>query len=526
MTPVEPKPPIGRSAAESLAHFNLRYLAIVFCFVALASAILFSVSRYYLNAGREDEVSRQRLLIAQDIGHLLRFYTDTVENIANQTLVSDLLVFGDRALAHTWALQTSNLLPKSLGLALVMEDGTVMGDPIQLNLGQQCRHYISDTLRGGNLNVPPVHADVEGLEHFDIAKKVFAEGEQVGMVFASFSLELLQQRIDSLVMTGESILIKDGEGGVIAHTGTGSPAETLLNQEAITIPGSGWKLYMQSALPSATGFSYVLAIVGVLVFSGLGYVIVLMSRRLGRVFQQDINLIHDRLSALKLGFRMNAAESGSGFKETQQIVEQIGTLVDEIDHYQVELKNLSATDDLTGLFNRRGFFERASYVTQVANRGVPCALVLFDLDHFKACNDRYGHECGDQVLKLFADTLKRRVRGSDVCARFGGDEFAVILVNLDQEAVIPWYHQVAEAFVEEQKVLMGQYGISEPCTLSSGAISMVNLHCRIENLMRFADEQLYKVKQSGRGDISLRSRTMSCDDCDDHSLQRCRETAL
>jgi len=94
---------------------------------------------------------------------------------------------------------------------------------------------------------------------------------------------------------------------------------------------------------------------------------------------------------------------------------------------EIRHKRAATTDPLTGLANRRCFFQEAAKLMQTANR--PLALLMIDLDHFKAINDRFGHGVGDKVLKIFAQTADAHVRPTDLIGRLGGEEFAVVLVN-------------------------------------------------------------------------------------------------
>src|SRR5207248_10380891 len=88
-------------------------------------------------------------------------------------------------------------------------------------------------------------------------------------------------------------------------------------------------------------------------------------------------------------------------------------------------KTAAKTDALTGLANRRSFFQEAARLTQGGTR--PIALLMIDLDHFKSVNDRFGHAMGDKVLKIFAETMVGHLRPTDIVGRLGGEEFAVLL---------------------------------------------------------------------------------------------------
>src|SRR5262249_48523119 len=91
-------------------------------------------------------------------------------------------------------------------------------------------------------------------------------------------------------------------------------------------------------------------------------------------------------------------------------------------------RDAASTDELTGILNRRGFFAAAQQlVARQAKKGEPVSVLMFDLDHFKSINDRFGHMVGDEALRLFAATAAGNLRASDVVARFGGEELVAIL---------------------------------------------------------------------------------------------------
>lgn len=104
-----------------------------------------------------------------------------------------------------------------------------------------------------------------------------------------------------------------------------------------------------------------------------------------------------------------------------------------------ELERQAATDELTGLLNRRAFYQRLSGESRRASRySRSLALVLFDLDGFKALNDAQGHPAGDHALQLLAGAFRSQARAGDVLARLGGDEFAVLAPDTDAAAACRW----------------------------------------------------------------------------------------
>ena len=96
----------------------------------------------------------------------------------------------------------------------------------------------------------------------------------------------------------------------------------------------------------------------------------------------------------------------------------------------IKLKDMSETDQLTQIFNRRVILEKVEEYTALAKRyGTAFSLVIFDIDHFKAVNDTFGHNVGDIVLRQLTDNVKSRIRSTDIFGRWGGEEFIILVPN-------------------------------------------------------------------------------------------------
>ena len=166
---------------------------------------------------------------------------------------------------------------------------------------------------------------------------------------------------------------------------------------------------------------------------------------------------------------------------------------------QREMMRQARTDPLTGLLNRRAFREEVLRHTDRADRdGVPSTLMFVDLDHFKAVNDRLGHEAGDQVLLRTAAVLRDIVRPADLVARLGGDEFALWLGGADHMTAAERAEVLRIAVPKALDEITG--GVAPRTTLSIGiATRAVRADEDIDGLIRRADEAMYDAKRNGRG---------------------------
>jgi diguanylate cyclase (GGDEF)-like protein len=151
------------------------------------------------------------------------------------------------------------------------------------------------------------------------------------------------------------------------------------------------------------------------------------------------------------------------------------------------------TDELTGLYNRRHFHERLGAELARARRsGEPVALMLLDVDDFKAVNDRHGHPVGDGVLRAFAALLREAVRGADVVCRTGGEEFGVILPGADEPEAVAAAHRIVET------IRAAGLGPSSALTASVGLAVAPAEGATVAVLFRTADDRLLAAKAQGK----------------------------
>lgn len=157
---------------------------------------------------------------------------------------------------------------------------------------------------------------------------------------------------------------------------------------------------------------------------------------------------------------------------------------------------LAREDELTGLSNRRAFFELAGKLLPQAQRSQqPLSLLQFDLDWFKRINDEHGHEAGDQLLHHVGDLVGRFVRESDVAARVGGEEFVLLLPDTDHAQACQLAHRLRRCLAS---VALDYRGLSLGISASFGVASLVHADTGIDDLLLRADHALYRAKHAGR----------------------------
>lgn len=167
-----------------------------------------------------------------------------------------------------------------------------------------------------------------------------------------------------------------------------------------------------------------------------------------------------------------------------------------------ELERRATTDELTGLPNRRAFFDVARRELSRHQRfGEPCMALMLDIDHFKSVNDTHGHDIGDLVLRAVAERLRDSVRKSDCPARLGGEEFALLMPNTDVAG--------GEVVAERMAATVREAPVPTPAgplrvTATLGLTAMSARDQSVEEMLKRADEALYDGKRAGRDRVVRR----------------------
>lgn len=165
-----------------------------------------------------------------------------------------------------------------------------------------------------------------------------------------------------------------------------------------------------------------------------------------------------------------------------------------------ELEHLATTDPLTGLFNRRKMEELLRRQHHIADRGgAGFSLILADIDHFKELNDTYGHDCGDEMLRCSAAVFRKRLREADAVARWGGEEFLIMLPGTGAERAGRIAEELRAAIAEQLTTFCGR---RVELSMTFGVAQLVPGD-PFEQTLTHADEALYHGKQTGRDKVTI-----------------------
>jgi len=196
-------------------------------------------------------------------------------------------------------------------------------------------------------------------------------------------------------------------------------------------------------------------------------------------------------------------EVGSIVSSFNYVMYRLRKQVQELEKVNDQLKVLSITDELTGLYNFRSFKEFLSREISRSNRkGYSIALLMMDLDNFKQFNDDYGHFSGNEFLKAASEILKNHIRRYDIVARYGGDEFVLILPETDLKGGEHVVQRLQEVFSKTKIVL--QTGEKKSISASFGLATMncsYEAKCRPDQIVEAADQALLRAKRKGKGGL-------------------------
>jgi len=269
-------------------------------------------------------------------------------------------------------------------------------------------------------------------------------------------------------------------------------------------------VYIAPSLSSPDYQPLILALRLLTVFTGClmlagAYVVWDLARAVSRTAQLVVAAKHgpefqersDEIGTLMTSFSRMLSTIEEQATEINSFAAKLDTAYRELEQTNSKLKEFSFRDELTGTYNRRLFSIRLDEELQRYRRfGHPSSLVLLDIDNLKTINDQIGHNGGDDALREIAQLLVTHSRGENVICRYGGDEFAILLVETPKSGAVEYAERI-RATVEEHVFSLGA-----KVTMSLGVASLPEDVATGDDLIRAADEALYVAKRLGRNQVA------------------------
>lgn len=195
----------------------------------------------------------------------------------------------------------------------------------------------------------------------------------------------------------------------------------------------------------------------------------------------------------------------------RKTLEELEASQNEIFHQNNELKMLAEIDPLTGCYNRRALFSYFDKIfAEIHEQHQNLVCLMLDIDHFKSVNDNYGHQIGDEVIKLVSRIIRETLRETDIAGRYGGEEFCVVLPDVSNDAALAIAERIRTSVMNSPEY--STIGI-KGATISLGVSSSEDNASHPAGMVDLADQALYFAKKNGRNRIGIWSR-----DCQNHTV--------
>lgn len=477
----------------SIRNVGLLYAAVTGIIIFLAAGVVFLEVRQAVRAQQAETLLRALDGKAKTVLQSLDVYQRAAARVAADPVVSALLAGENQSAAMKRATATLVDLPDVIALGFITPQGDFLG-PGRNIVGPQCREDFR-RVASGNAPMLPVHRDgPSGSGHFDVYAPVRDRGGAIrGHVILAVRLAVLQNLVQAARTGEESQVLRDARGELLAEASASTPFRRPV-RATLPVDATGWTLELIQERPPLNAveraFVWGTAIAAI-TCAGLAILLTALGTR---QLRRELARVKRVMQQVAEG-EAPIFGTGTRLTELQEIMDATENIAGRIHAHQQALTELSLTDELTRLPNRRHFMQELGRGINFARRGMPVCVGMLDLDRFKDVNDRAGHDAGDEVLRLVARVLNQNLRAADFAARLGGDEFAIVLLGMSHTDARDWFERIRSAF---RKQYARAHLADVDCSLSGGFAFVDAASDDANAVLTRADAALYEAKREGR----------------------------
>jgi diguanylate cyclase (GGDEF)-like protein len=484
--------------ASSLTRLHLKILLILALSLGVAGYTGYLFVRDLQLSTYEENVTRAAGDSATRINELLGQQRQALEKLARQPGIVMALARGT-ATARAGAInQIKSTLPDIVAVHLLARDdagqltSTDAIDPASLD-------YVQRTASGTGAVPPEFRALGTPTEHYDLVVPVRdASQRTLGYLLAGFSRTSLQAVIDQSLPPGAYLALQAPGAGGTAQTILSAGTVKQGNVATVTsaLGNSRWTLVYEPAdtVPAilAGNRIYYSGIIGL---AALAIFIALL-----RLHFQTVNAVrHDIRSLIRMFRDLREGSVRVDYpmklREFAEIFNYLRDRGQKLVEEKEKLKGMGLMDHLSQLGNRRHFEMRLKELFDASKSNGPSSVLIIDMDHFKAVNDKHGHDAGDALIVGFANTLRKVVRQTDVLARLGGDEFCIIYAYAPLAKATALVDRLRRQLPRE---IMLTKGVMHQLRWTGGLSAMHDKDTKPDDVLWRADQALLQAKQAGR----------------------------
>ncbi|GAB4511858.1 MAG: hypothetical protein Tsb0026_15340 [Sulfuricaulis sp.] len=484
--------------AQSLTRIHLQvFLILLLCFMAIGYAGFLAVrdmqqSSYYGRASQTAEGAASR------INELLTQQHQALEKIARQPGIATILQRGTPLERSRKKDEIKSQLTGAVSVHLLSRNNTgVLSSPETLD--PVCLDYVRRMATTSAPASPEFHDVGTATEHYDLLIPVMDENRNLnGYLLAGFSRAPLQTILEQSLPPHAYMELQQplAAGAVQAVLTAGEVSNTNVATVASALGTGYWTLIYQPAetLPPILGGNRIYYLVTILV------ALVIITVALFRLYRRTTASVrHDIHSLIRMFRDLREGSVRVGYpmalREFSEIFDYLRDRGQKLMQEKEKLKDMGLMDHLSQLGNRRHFEARLKELFDASKANGPSSVLMIDMDHFKAVNDKHGHDAGDALIVGFADALRKVVRQTDVLVRLGGDEFCIIYSYAPLDKATALVERLRKQLPREIPLTKG---VMHQLRWTGGLSAMHDKDTKPDDVLWRADQALLQAKEAGR----------------------------